>query len=98
MWRGVVLPKTCPLDTSRESVKRQRAHAGNTQNRGGRQPGRKEQNRIQPIESLNGALSHKTKAVTEFLAAPPNVQLHYTPTYSSWLNQVEIWFSKIQRI
>ena len=21
----------------------------------------------------------------------------YTPTYSSWLNQVEIWFSKIQR-
>jgi hypothetical protein len=27
----------------------------------------------------------------------PNLQLHYTPTYSSWLNQVEIWFSKIQR-
>jgi transposase len=25
------------------------------------------------------------------------VRLHYTPTYSSWLNQVEIWFSKIQR-
>jgi transposase len=23
--------------------------------------------------------------------------MHYTPTYSSWLNQVEIWFSKIQR-
>src|SRR4030095_1656643 len=41
--------------------------------------------------------AHKTKAVTEFLAAHPNVQLHYTPTYSSWLNQVEIWFSKIQR-
>ena len=32
-----------------------------------------------------------------FLSAHPNVQLHYTPTYSSWLNQVEIWFSKIQR-
>ncbi len=41
--------------------------------------------------------AHKTKAVAEFLAAHPNVQLHYTPTYSSWLNQVEIWFSKIQR-
>ena len=41
--------------------------------------------------------AHKTKAVTEFLALHPNVQLHYTPTYSSWLNQVEIWFSKIQR-
>ena len=25
------------------------------------------------------------------------IHLHYTPTYSSWLNQVEIWFSKIQR-
>ena len=22
---------------------------------------------------------------------------HYTPTYSSWLNQVELWFAKIQR-
>jgi transposase len=25
------------------------------------------------------------------------VQIHYTPTYSSWLNQVELWFSKIER-
>ena len=25
------------------------------------------------------------------------VHLQFTPTYSSWLNQVEIWFSKIQR-
>ena len=41
--------------------------------------------------------THKTKAVQSFLSAHPNVQLHYTPTYSSWLNQVEIWFSKIQR-
>lgn len=23
--------------------------------------------------------------------------MHYTPTYSSWLNQVELWFSKIER-
>jgi len=22
---------------------------------------------------------------------------HYTPTYSSWLNQVELWFAKIER-
>ena len=41
--------------------------------------------------------AHKTKAVAEFLAAHTNVELHDTPTYSSWLNQVEIWFSKIQR-
>jgi transposase len=41
--------------------------------------------------------AHKTKRVAEFLAANPMVRIHYTPTYSSWLNQVEIWFSKIQR-
>ena len=41
--------------------------------------------------------AHKTKAVAEFLAAHPNVALHDTPTYSFWLNQVEICFSKIQR-
>ncbi len=23
--------------------------------------------------------------------------MHFTPAYSSWLNQVEIWFAKIQR-
>jgi transposase len=41
--------------------------------------------------------AHKTKAVCNFLARHPEVRIHYTPTYSSWLNQVEIWFSKIQR-
>ena len=40
---------------------------------------------------------HKTKAVQEFLHEQPNVHLHFTPTYSSWLNQVELWFSKIER-
>jgi transposase len=23
--------------------------------------------------------------------------MHFTPTYSSWLNQVELWFAKIER-
>jgi transposase len=41
--------------------------------------------------------AHKTQKVRTFLAAHPNVRLHYTPTYSSWLNQVELWFSKIER-
>lgn len=41
--------------------------------------------------------AHKTKLVAAFLEAHGNVQIHYTPTYSSWLNQVENWFSKIQR-
>ena len=41
--------------------------------------------------------AHKTKKVFEFPEANLAVRIHYTPTYSSWLNQVEIWFSKIQR-
>lgn len=41
--------------------------------------------------------AHKTHKVQDFLAAHPNVHLHYTPTYSSWLNQVELWFAKIER-
>jgi transposase len=41
--------------------------------------------------------AHKTQQVRTFLAAHPTVRLHYTPTYSSWLNQIELWFSKIER-
>jgi transposase len=41
--------------------------------------------------------AHKTKQVDGFLAAHANVHLHFTPTYSSWLNQVELWFAKIER-
>jgi transposase len=41
--------------------------------------------------------AHKTKRVEQFLAAHPKVHLHYTPTYSSWLNQVENCFAKIER-
>ena len=41
--------------------------------------------------------AQKTKQVTEFLDRYPTVHLHFTPTYSSWLNQVELWFAKIER-
>jgi transposase len=41
--------------------------------------------------------AHKTTGVQAFLDAHPRVQLHFTPTYSSWLNQVELWFAKIER-
>src|SRR5437867_71588 len=41
--------------------------------------------------------AHKTKRVDAFLAEHRNVHLHFTPTYSSWLNQVELWFAKIER-
>jgi transposase len=41
--------------------------------------------------------AHKTKLVGQFLDEHPNVHLHFTPTYASWLNQVELWFAKIER-
>jgi transposase len=35
--------------------------------------------------------------VRDFLETHRNVHFHFTPTYSSWLNQVEIWFSNVER-
>jgi len=46
---------------------------------------------------LDNLSAHKTKTVEQFLAEHPKVRFHFTPTYSSWLNQVELWFAKIQR-
>jgi transposase len=46
---------------------------------------------------LDNLSAHKTKTVNEFLEQNPRVRFHFTPTYSSWLNQVEIWFAKIER-
>src|SRR6478672_8408429 len=41
--------------------------------------------------------AHKTKTVQAFLEAHPTVHRHFTPTHASWLNQVELWFGKIER-
>jgi len=46
---------------------------------------------------LDNLSAHKTSPVEEFLEQNSNVKLHFTPTYSSWLNQVEIWFAKLER-
>lgn len=40
---------------------------------------------------------HKHESVKEWVAKKSNVALHYTPTYSSWLNQVEIWFNILSK-
>ena len=57
-----------------------------------RQPPRREIHII-----LDNLSAHKTGRVRQFLADNPRVHLHFTPTYSSWLNQVENWFAKIER-
>lgn len=41
--------------------------------------------------------AHKSQRVAAFLAAHPTVHMHFIPTYSSWLNQIELWFSKVER-
>jgi transposase len=46
---------------------------------------------------LDNLSAHKTNQVQRFLTEHPNAHLHFTPTYSSWLNQVELWFAKIER-
>lgn len=46
---------------------------------------------------LDNLSTHKTPRVRRFVAQHPHVHLHFTPTYSSWLNQIELWFAKIER-
>ena len=36
--------------------------------------------------------THKTPAINDWLAKHPRFHLHFTPTGSSWINQVERWF------
>jgi transposase len=46
---------------------------------------------------LDNLSAHKTRLVNEFLENNSRVHFHFTPTYSSWLSQVELWFGKIER-
>jgi putative transposase len=44
---------------------------------------------------IDNYATHKHPKVRAWLAARPRYHVHYTPTYSSWLNQVERWFGLI---
>ena len=46
---------------------------------------------------LDNLSTHKTPKVKAWLDRHPKWHFHFTPTYSSWLNQIEIWFSIISR-
>jgi transposase len=37
--------------------------------------------------------THKTPAINDWLARHPRFHMHFTPTGSSWINQVERWFA-----
>jgi putative transposase len=44
---------------------------------------------------LDNLATHKTPQVRNWFARRPRYVLHFTPTGSSWINQVERWFAKI---
>jgi transposase len=39
--------------------------------------------------------THKTPSIQRWLVRHPRFTLHFTPTYSSWLNLVERWFAEL---
>jgi transposase len=39
--------------------------------------------------------THKTPLIHRWLLRHPRFHLHFTPTYSSWINQVERWFATL---
>jgi len=41
--------------------------------------------------------THKNVIVQEWLSKKRKINIHYTPTYASWLNQIEIWFNMLQK-
>ncbi len=44
---------------------------------------------------IDNYCTHKQTKVKRWLAVRPRYHVHFTPTYASWLNQVEIWFNII---
>jgi transposase len=44
---------------------------------------------------LDNASTHKTPAIQRWLLKHPRYHLHFTPTSSSWMNQVERWFADL---
>ena len=44
---------------------------------------------------LDNVSTHKSAMIQRWLLRHPRFQLHFTPTYSSWMNLVERWFSEL---
>jgi transposase len=44
---------------------------------------------------LDNSSTHKTPTIQRWLLRHPRFTLHFTPTYSSWLNLVERWFAEL---
>lgn len=44
---------------------------------------------------MDNLSTHKAPIIQRWFARRPRYHLHFTPTYSSWLNQVERWFAEL---
>jgi transposase len=44
---------------------------------------------------LDNSSTHKTPSIQRWLQRHPRFTLHFTPTYSSWINLVERWFAEL---
>ncbi len=44
---------------------------------------------------VDNSSTHKTPSIQRWLLRHPRFTLHFTPTYSSWLNLVERWFAEL---
>jgi transposase len=44
---------------------------------------------------LDNSSTHKTPSIQRWLVRHPRFHMHFTPTYSSWLNLVERWFAEL---
>ena len=51
--------------------------------------------RARRARRLDNSSTHKTPAIQRWLVRHPRFTLHFTPTYSSWLNLVERWFAEL---
>src|SRR6266702_3030679 len=89
---GVVIAKTCKSHRAKEWIKfleqtgKQVPRLTEPDGPGG------EPHVLQIHIIADNYATHKTPAVQEWLAKHPRFRVHFTPTSSSWLNQVERWF------
>jgi transposase len=46
---------------------------------------------------MDNLSTHKSPTIVRWLASHPRFHVHFTPTYGSWLNQVERWFGLLEQ-
>ena len=93
-WNGIRVPRSCPRSLpvlSASSVPDEKNPLSNdSMNQSDRATKDLDIHLV-----LDNYATHKSPKVKAWLSKRPRYHLHYTPTYASWLNQVERWFGLI---